>query len=150
MTPARDPASDGFLLLAPELINAVRDFRLRMSVIDRESETALDLTRDRSGRTIRPDAAAGARARRGKAAMEAYTTHLAPHADGLIEAARRALDELPPVRRLTGWVTALDDLAASAAEIRRTLDRPVAPGSPAERAQHSALWRTSPRGRITA
>jgi hypothetical protein len=34
----------------------------------------------------------------------------------------------------------LDGLAASAAEIRRALDRPDTPGSPAERAQHSALW----------
>ncbi|MEU0118988.1 hypothetical protein ABZ137_36250 [Streptomyces bobili] len=140
MTPASNPTPDGLLPVAPELANGVRDFRLRMAVIDRETETALDMTRDRYGRTVHASAAAAARAHRDKAAVEAYTTHLAPHADALLDAARRALDALPPARHLAGWRAVLDGLAASAAEIRRTLDRPAAPGSPAERAQHSALW----------
>ncbi|GHG02872.1 hypothetical protein GCM10018777_12330 [Streptomyces albogriseolus] len=140
MTPASNPTPDGSVPVTPELTDGARNFRLRMAVIDRESEVALDLTCDRYGRTVHSDAAAAARAHRNRAAVEAYTTHLAPHADTLLDAARRALDELPPARHLAGWRAVLDGLAASAAEIRRALDRPVAPGSPAERAQHSALW----------
>jgi hypothetical protein len=110
-----------------------------MSVIARESEIALDMTRDRYGRTVHEGAAAVARAHRDKAAVEAYATHLAPYADALLDAAHRALDELPPARHITGWRTLLDGLAVSAAEIRRALDRPAAPGS-AVRTQHAALW----------
>ncbi|MET8561300.1 hypothetical protein ABZV75_12175 [Streptomyces flaveolus] len=139
MTPASHPVADG-PLTARELAHAARDFRLRMTVIDRETEVALDITRDRFGRTVHPDAAAAARAHRDKAAVEAYTTHLAPHAEALLDAARLVLDELPPARHLAGWRTVLDGLASSAAEIRRALDRPAASGSPAERAQYSALW----------
>ncbi|PIB03466.1 hypothetical protein B1C81_37100 [Streptomyces sp. HG99] len=108
-----------------------------MSVIGRETDTALDMTRDRFGRTVHAGAAAAALTRRNQAAVEAYRTHLAPYADGLLNAARRALDELPPARHLTGWQTVLDALGTSAAEIRRALDRPAAPGSAAERAQHA-------------
>ncbi|MFJ8954937.1 hypothetical protein ACIRO1_33050 [Streptomyces sp. NPDC102381] len=126
--------------VAPELANAARDFRLRMAVIDRETEVALDMTRDRYGRTVHASAAAAARTHRDKAAVKAYTAHLAPHADALLGAARRALDELPPARHLAGWRAVLDGLAASAAEIRQALDRPAVSGSPAERAQYSALW----------
>lgn len=106
-----------------------------MAVI--ETETALDLTRDRYGRTVHPDTASAAR---DKAAVEAYTTHLAPHTDALLDAAHRALDELPPARDLTAWRAVLDGLAASATEIRRALERPAAPDSAAERAQHAAPW----------
>ncbi|WP_329295679.1 hypothetical protein [Streptomyces pseudovenezuelae] len=140
MTPTSNPAPDNPPLAAPEPANSARDFRLRMAVIDRESETALDMTRDRYGRTVHANAAAAARAHRDKAAVEAYTTHLAPHTDALLDAARCALDELPPARHLAGWRAVLDGLDASATEIRRALDRPAAPGSPTERAQHSALW----------
>ncbi|MER6424697.1 hypothetical protein [Streptomyces sp. NPDC001137] len=139
MTPASNPVADG-PLTTPELANAARDFRLRMAVIARETEAALDITRNRFGRTVHPDAAAAARGHRDKAAVEAYTTHLSPHAEALLDAARLVLDELPPARHLAGWRTVLDGLASSAAEIRRALDRPAAPGSPAERTQHSALW----------
>lgn len=139
MAPASTPAPDGPLPVTPELANAARVFRLRMAVIDRETETALDMTRDHYGRTVHA-AAAAARAQRDKSALEAYTTHLAPHADALLDAARRALDELPPARHLAGWRAVLDGLVSSAAEIRRALDRPTAPGSPAEHAQHAALW----------
>lgn len=140
MTPTGTPTPDSPRPVPPELTNAARDFRLRMAVIDRETQTALDMTRDRYGRTVHASAAAAARAQRDKAALEAYTTHLAPHADALLDAALRALDELPPARHLAGWRTVLVGLAASATEIRRALDRSAAPGSPAERAQHSALW----------
>ncbi|MER7407868.1 hypothetical protein ABT373_36705 [Streptomyces sp. NPDC000070] len=67
--------------MTPELTDGARNFRLRMAVIDRESEVALDMTCDRYGRTVHADAAAAARAHRNRAAVEAYTTHLAPHAD---------------------------------------------------------------------
>lgn len=140
MTPASSPAPDGPLPTAPELANAARDFRLRLAVIDRETEAALDRTRDRYGRTVNAGAAAAARAHRDKAAVEAYAAHLAPHAEALLDAARLVLDELPPARHLAGWRAVLDGLAVSAAEIRRALDRPAAPGSPAARAQHAALW----------
>ncbi|CAL9631599.1 hypothetical protein [Streptomyces sp. enrichment culture] len=140
MTPANSPAPDSPLPTASELASKAGDFRLRMAVIDCETDAALDRTRDRHGRTVHADAAAAARAHRDKAAVEAYVTHLAPHAEALLDAARLALDDLPPARHLTGWRAVLDGLASSAAEIRRALDRPAAPGSPAERAQHAALW----------
>ncbi|MFJ4828820.1 hypothetical protein ACIP79_02615 [Streptomyces sp. NPDC088747] len=140
MTPTSDPTPDGSLPVIAELTDGARDFRLRMTVIDRESEVAFDMTCDRYGRTVHTGAAAAARAHRNRAAVEAYTTHLAPHADALLDAARRALDELHPARHLAGWRAVLDGLAASATEIRRALDRPADPGSPAEHAQHSALW----------
>ncbi|MFD4611958.1 hypothetical protein ACFWOT_28580 [Streptomyces sp. NPDC058440] len=140
MTFPRSQSPGGPVPTAPELSKRARDFRLRMAVIDCETEAALDLTRDRYGRTVDAGAAAAARAHRDKAAVEAYVTHLAPHAEALLDAARRVLDELPPARHLAGWRAVLDGLAASAAEIRQALDRPAAPGSPAERAQHAALW----------
>ncbi|MDI3418599.1 hypothetical protein [Streptomyces luteolus] len=140
MTPASSPAPDGPLPTVPEPADGARDFCLRMAVIACETEAALDMTRDRYGRTVHADAAAAARAHRDKAAVEAYATHLAPHAEALLDAARLVLDELPPARHLAGWRAVLDGLAASAAEIRRALDRPAAPGSQAERAQHAALW----------
>lgn len=140
MTPASHPTPDGSLPVIAELTDGARNFRLRMAVIDRESEVALDMTCDRYGRTVHAGAAAAARAHRNRAAVEAYTIHLAPHADALLDAARRALDELTPARHLAGWRAVLEGLADSAAEIRRALDRPAAPGSPSERAQHSALW----------
>ncbi|MFI8836140.1 hypothetical protein ACIGPN_34960 [Streptomyces afghaniensis] len=62
---------------APELANRARDFRLRMAVIDSETEAALDMTRDRYGRAVHAGAAAAARAHRDKAAMEAHA-QLAP------------------------------------------------------------------------
>ncbi|MFF3979732.1 hypothetical protein [Streptomyces sp. NPDC001828] len=134
------PNPDGTLAQSPELARSAHDFRLRMSVIDCETARALDTTRDRYGRTVHESTAAAARAHRDKTALDAYLTHLAPHADALLDAARRALDELPPARHLAGWRSVLDGLATATAEIRRALDRPAAPGSPAERAQHAALW----------
>ncbi|GGS92844.1 hypothetical protein [Streptomyces chromofuscus] len=123
-----------------ELSWRARDFRLRMAVIDREVETTLDTTRDRHGRTIHHHAAAAARARRNQAAMQAYATCLAPHADELLDAAHRALDELPPARHTTGWRTLLYSLATSHTEIMRVLNRPAVPGSAAEREQHTTVW----------
>ncbi|WP_367435083.1 hypothetical protein [Streptomyces celluloflavus] len=111
-----------------------------MALIDRETETTLDTTRDRFGQTVHHHAAAAARTRRNAAAVEAYAAYLAPHATGLLDAARSNLDELPPARHTTAWRTLLDALAASHAEIIRVLGRPAAPGSAAEREQHQALW----------
>ncbi|MET9507681.1 hypothetical protein ABZX62_04230 [Streptomyces flavidovirens] len=139
MTPGSDPAPESPLPVAPDLAARARDFRLRMAVIARETETALDMNRDRYGRTVHEGAAAAARAHRDKAAVEAYATHLAPYADALLDAAHRTLDELPPARHITGWRSLLDGLAVSAAEIRRALGRP-APAGPAVRTQHAALW----------
>ncbi|MFD6434503.1 hypothetical protein [Streptomyces venezuelae] len=140
MTSASTPPPGEPQSAAPQLSNTARDFRLRMAVIEREAETALDMTRDRYGRTVHAGAAAAARAQRDKAAVEAYATHLAPHAEALLNTARLALVELPPARHVAGWQAVLDGLAASAAEIRRALDQPPAPGSQAERAQHASLW----------
>ncbi|MCX5395634.1 hypothetical protein [Streptomyces sp. NBC_00102] len=140
MTASNGPAPDTSAQAPSELANAARNFRLRMAVIDCETEAALDATRDRYGRTVHVGAEAAARTHRDTAAVEAYSTHLAPHAEALLTAARLALDELPPARHLLGWRTVLDALATSAAEIRRALDRPAAPGSRDERAQHAALW----------
>lgn len=39
-----------------------------------------------------------ARAHRDQQALREYATHLAPHATGLLDAARRRLDELPVAR----------------------------------------------------
>ncbi|MFD7013916.1 hypothetical protein [Streptomyces sp. NPDC059928] len=111
-----------------------------MAAIGLETERALDLTRDRYGQTVHPSKAAATIACRNQAALQAYAEHLNPYADALLDAARRGIDELPPARHLTGWRAVLDGLAASAAEIRRALDRPAAPGSDAEGAQHTALW----------
>lgn len=46
MTPASSPALHDPLPTAPELVNRARDLRLRMAVIDSETEAALDLRRD--------------------------------------------------------------------------------------------------------
>ncbi|MER6082962.1 hypothetical protein [Streptomyces sp. NPDC001833] len=140
MTPANGLPHDGPLPTTPELASSASDFRSLMAVIDCETEAALAMTRDRHGRTVHAGAAATARVCRDKAAAEAYTTHLAPHAEALLDAARRALDRLPPARHLAGWRAVLDGLAASAAVIRHVLDHPPDPGSPAERAQHASLW----------
>ncbi|MFF4361533.1 hypothetical protein [Streptomyces sp. NPDC001604] len=111
-----------------------------MSVIDLEIQRALDAARDRYGRTVHHHAEAAARARRDQAALATYATHLVPHASELLNAARSALDALPPARHTHAWRELLDALAASHIEIVRALDRPAVPGTPAEREQHAALW----------
>ncbi|MFG2564647.1 hypothetical protein ACGFR6_04315 [Streptomyces sp. NPDC048567] len=140
MTRINHPAPDVPRPSAAELSNAAGNFMIRMSVIGCETDVALDQTRDRHGRTVHPSAAEAARAHRDKAAVEAYRSHLAPHAEALLDVARLVLDELPPARHLAGWRAVLDGLAASTAEIRRALDRPVDPGSGDERAQHAVVW----------
>ncbi|MFJ7997492.1 hypothetical protein ACIQ7D_10150 [Streptomyces sp. NPDC096310] len=140
MTTGGDPISQNPQPLILDLAGQTRDFHLRMSVIHCETATALGLTRDRHGRTVHPDVAAAALARRNKTAVEAYARHLAAYAEPLLDAAHRALDDLPPGRHITGWRRVLDGLAVSATEIHRALDRPAAAGSPAERSQHTALW----------
>ncbi|MCX4531053.1 hypothetical protein [Streptomyces sp. NBC_01669] len=140
MTPSSSPAPDSRLPSTAQLANGARSFRLRMAVIDRETEAALDMTRDRYGRTLHAGVAEAARAHRDKTALEAYSIHLAPHADALLDTARYALDQLPPARHLTGWRAVLEGLATSTTEIRQALDQPATPGSPAERTQHANLW----------
>ncbi|MEU6243980.1 hypothetical protein [Streptomyces sp. NPDC047024] len=140
MTIPSNPTASSQSIVAADLAHRARDFRHRMAGLDREAQTALDTTRDRYGRTVHADLADAAVARRNHAALQAYATHLAPYTHALLDAAHRALAELPPARHTTGWRTVLTGLATSAAEIRRALDRPAAPGTPAERAQHAALW----------
>ena len=111
-----------------------------MTAIDRDFETTLDTTRDRHGPTVHNAAAAAARARRNQEAVEAYTTHLAPHADALLDAAHQAVDELPPARHTAAWRALLDSLGTSRTEIARVLGRPAVPGSAAEREQHTTMW----------
>ncbi|KUM99908.1 hypothetical protein AQI95_35925 [Streptomyces yokosukanensis] len=111
-----------------------------MGVIDRETQTAFDAARDRYGRTVHHHAEAAARARRNQAALATYATHLVPHAGQLLDAARSALDALPPARHTSAWCELLDALAASHTEVTRALDRPAAPGTPAKREQHTAVW----------
>ncbi|MCQ9185468.1 hypothetical protein KMT30_41880, partial [Streptomyces sp. IBSBF 2953] len=140
MTPRRIPIPDAPAPNTADLVSRARGFRLRMAVIDREIQTALDTTRDRYGRTVHHHAAATARARRNEAAVSEYAAHLAPHGGHLLDAARRSLDTLPPARHITAWRELLDALDASHAEILRALERPAGPGSDAEREQHSDLW----------
>lgn len=140
MTPASSSSPGSHRPSASELSTAASSFTLRMSVIDCETDAALDKTRDRHGRTVHPGAAEAARAHRDKAAVEAYRTHLAPHADALLDVARLVLDEMPPARHLTGWQAVLDVLHASTANIRQLLERPADSSSEDERAQHAALW----------
>ncbi|MFD3959856.1 MULTISPECIES: hypothetical protein [Streptomyces] len=140
MTLAKNPAPGGQRPSAAELSNAASSFRLRMSVIDCATDVALDGTRDRHGHTVHPAAAEAARAHRDQAAVEAYRSHLAPHAEALLDVARLVLDELPPAQHLAGWQAVLDVLHATTAKIRWILERPAAPGSEDERAQQAALW----------
>ncbi|WP_203621427.1 hypothetical protein [Streptomyces anulatus] len=140
MTPASSPAPDHRRPTASELSDAAGNFMIRMSVIGCETDAALDRTRDRHGRTVHPGAADAARAHRNKAAVEAYRTHLAPHAEALLDVARLVLDELPPAQHLAGWQAVLDGLHASTVEIHRIIERPADSGSEDERAQHAALW----------
>ncbi|MFF4714442.1 hypothetical protein ACFY2V_24010 [Streptomyces eurythermus] len=111
-----------------------------MAVIDRESETALDATQDRYGRTVHHDAATAARARRTQAALATYAIHLAEHGQQLLTAARSGLDHLPPAPHTEAWCDLLDALAASHTEITRVLNQPAAPGSAEQRKQHAAVW----------
>ncbi|MEW1616014.1 MULTISPECIES: hypothetical protein [unclassified Streptomyces] len=140
MTPTSSPTPGSRQPSAAELSNGAGNFTLRMSVIGCDTDAALDRTRDRHGRTVHPGAAEAARAHRDKAAVEAYRTHLAPHAEALLDVAHLVLDELPPAQHLAGWQAVLDGLHASTAEIHRILERPIGPGSDDERAQHAALW----------
>ncbi|MFD5583269.1 hypothetical protein ACFWII_05605 [Streptomyces sp. NPDC127063] len=111
-----------------------------MAVIDRETETALDATRDRYGRTVHHGASAAARGRRTQAALTTYATRLAEQGHQLLHAARRNLDQLPSAPHTTAWRDLLDALAASHTEITRVLDHPAEPGSAGEREQHTAVW----------
>ncbi len=140
MTPTSSPTPGSRRPSAAELSDSASSFTLRMSVIGCETGIALDRTRDRHGRTVHPAAAETVRARRDTAAVEAYRTHLAPHAEALLDVARLVLDDLPPAQHLAGWQAVLDVLHATTARIRRILERPAAPGSEEERAQHAALW----------
>ncbi|MER6566970.1 hypothetical protein ABT288_12425 [Streptomyces sp. NPDC001093] len=111
-----------------------------MAVIDRETETALDATRDRYGRTVHHGASAAARGRRTQAALATYATHLAEQGHQLLHAARSSLDQLPSAPHTAAWRDLLDALAASHSEITRVLDHPAAPGSADEHEQHTAVW----------
>ncbi|MGW4441939.1 hypothetical protein [Streptomyces sp. NPDC004682] len=111
-----------------------------MLAISREGENALDTAWDRPGRAARVQGAAAARTHRDAAATASYTTHLAPHVDQLLQAARHTLDQLPPARHTDAWRALLASLAASQAAIRRLLAQQAAPGSDAERQRNAAAW----------
>ncbi|KOT61535.1 MULTISPECIES: hypothetical protein [Streptomyces] len=111
-----------------------------MAALDRETEAALDTARDRYGRTVHHQGAAAARARRNHEAIDAYTTCLAAHATPLLDAARSAVDGLPPARHTHAWRDLLDSLATSHTEIARTLDGLAPSGSAAAREQHTLVW----------
>ncbi|WP_329902462.1 hypothetical protein [Streptomyces sp. SP17KL33] len=110
-----------------ELAWTALDFRLHMKRIGRESETALEVTRDRHECTVRHAAAAAALARRDQAALQAYATYLLPYADDLLAAARHALYALPPARHTTAWQSLLDSLAASHTKSAKVLSQPAEP-----------------------
>ncbi|MFE1197281.1 hypothetical protein ACFW6E_31710 [Streptomyces olivaceoviridis] len=117
-----------------------------MAVIDRETETALDATRDRHGRTVHHGASAAARDRRAQAALATYATHLAEQGHQLLHAARSGLDQLPPAPHTAAWRDLLDAVADSHIEIVRVLENPAVSGSAGEREQlaavrpHLAFW----------
>ena len=70
-----------------------------------------------------PRVAAAARARRNQQAVEAYATHLAPHADDLLAAAHRALEELPPARHTIAWRNLLKSFSCRLPRRDRPLSR---------------------------
>ncbi|MEU3529097.1 hypothetical protein AB0E62_35465 [Streptomyces sp. NPDC038707] len=111
-----------------------------MAVIDRETDTALDATRDRYGRTVHHDAATAARARRTQAALATYAIHLAEHGQPLLTAARSGLNHLPQAPHTEAWRDLLDALAVSHAEITRALTHPAEAGSAEQRKRHTAVW----------
>ncbi|MER6127547.1 hypothetical protein ABT173_34180 [Streptomyces sp. NPDC001795] len=74
-----------------------------MAIIDRETESALDATRDRYGRTVHQRASATARDRRTQAALATYATHLTELGHQLLDAARSSLDQLPKVPHTAAW-----------------------------------------------
>ena len=70
-----------------------------------------------------------------------HTPPISPHTRPILLAtARQAPDTLPAARYIDGWRALLDGLTASHTEIIKALDRPAAPGTPAEREQRRALW----------
>lgn len=113
---------------------------MRLAVLDREFQTALNSARDRYGRTVHHRAEATARARRNQTALSFYAAQLVPHADPLLDAARSTLDTLPPARHTSAWRDLLDTLATSHTEITGALKRPAVQGTSSEREQHAALW----------
>ncbi|MEU9734489.1 hypothetical protein [Streptomyces sp. NPDC048002] len=140
MTPRRLSIPDTPAPDTADLISRARGFRVRIAVLDREIQTALDTSRDRYGRTVDHRAEATARARRNQTALALYAAHLVPHADPLLDAARSTLATLPPARHTGAWRDLLDALAASHTEITGALERPAAEGTSAEREQHAAMW----------
>ncbi|MFF0740597.1 hypothetical protein ACFYVL_09360 [Streptomyces sp. NPDC004111] len=111
-----------------------------MAVIDQSAEDAKASNRDRYGRTVRPDVARTIEAAQHQEALDAYASHLAPHAADLLAAARTALDELPPAQHLPRWRALLGSLADADAEIRQVLAQPDVPGSDAEHLRRTRVW----------
>ncbi|WP_411140977.1 hypothetical protein [Streptomyces sp. x-80] len=108
-----------------ELMAKSGDFRVRMALLDRETETALDAVRDRYGRTVRPQEAAAIRTRRTQAALAGYQIDLASSAGPLLAAARNALDAIPATAHTQAWRDVLDSLATSHTEILRAAGQPT-------------------------
>ena len=150
MTPAGNPAPDGPRPVASELANAARDFRLRMAVIDRETETALDMTRDRYGRTVHASAAAAARptATRRRWRRTPPTSPRTPTLCSMPPAARSTSCHLPATWPGGGpcWTAWPPPPPRSAGP---STGRPPPAPQPSARSARPC-GRTSPHGRITA
>ncbi|MFK0121182.1 hypothetical protein [Streptomyces sp. NPDC090994] len=123
-----------------ELVDRVRNFQLRVAVLSQKTETALDATRDRYGRTILRHEAHSALTRRTEKALESYAEYLDQHATPLLDVAHSALEALPPARHVTAWRDLLNALATSHAQIRRVLNRPAGPDTAAAREQQTDVW----------
>ncbi|MGQ4480255.1 hypothetical protein [Streptomyces sp. SAS_276] len=120
-------------------VSRARVFRLRMSGLDRETQSTFHPVRDRYGRTVQLDPEA-ARAHRNQTALALYAAHLVPHADQLLDSARSTLRTLPEARHTSAWRDQLDALTTSHTQITDALKHPATPGTAAEREQHAALW----------
>ncbi|MFD3910060.1 hypothetical protein [Streptomyces sp. NPDC058603] len=103
-------------------------------------ETALDQPRHRHGALTDTPAVTTARTERNRDAAAAFETHVLPHTDTLLTAARSAIDAMSPARHHRAWRLLLDDLEHAASQIERILTSPVKPGTEAARERDSALW----------
>jgi hypothetical protein len=114
-------------------------------VIHLHCETTLEDLRNRHGNIVGSTsltAAEKARAERNRDTIEAFQTHVLPHTETLLTAARTALDAMPPARPHTGWKLLLDDLAHAAGQIHRILA--AAPSPPEENAAQARDVALSP------
>ncbi|MET9294369.1 hypothetical protein [Streptomyces sp. NPDC003077] len=127
----------------PVLIDRLRDYRLRFSVIHLRCETALNQLRDRHRNIVGSDglsAAQAARDERNRVA-ELFRNTVLPHADTLLDAARSAIETMPPAPHHAAWRLLLEDLAHATNEIRSVLAAAPSPtGQEQLKARDMGLW----------